>query len=97
MGSLERYKVRFVAKGYTQTYRVDYQETFTPIAKMNMGRILLSLPFNYDWDLQHFDVKNVFLHGDLQKEIYMEIPHGFENNLTTEQVCKLKTTLYGLK
>ena len=51
-GSLERYKVRLVAKGYTQTYGVDYLETFSLIAKMNIVRVLLSLVANYNWDLQ---------------------------------------------
>ena len=49
-GSLERYKARLVAKGYTQTYGVVYQETFAPVAKMNIVRIFLSLTANYDWE-----------------------------------------------
>ena len=51
-GSLERYKAKLVSKGYTQTYEVDYQETFAPVAKMNTIRILLSLAVNFDWELQ---------------------------------------------
>ena len=96
-GSLERYKARLVAKGYTQTYGVVYQETFAPVAKMNIVRILLSLAANYDWELQQYDVKNAFLHGDLEEEIYMEIPLGFRAELKGKRVCKLKKALYGLK
>ena len=96
-GSLERHKARLVAKEYTQTYGVDYQETFAPVAKMNTIRIQLSLPVHYNWKLLlQYDVKNAFLHGDLDEEIYMNIPLGFEGN-TGNKMCKLKKALYGLK
>ena len=96
-GTLERYKVRLVAKGYTQTYRVEYQETFAPIAKMNIVRVLLSLAANCQCSLQQFDVKNAFLHGDLEEEVYMETPPGFSTDFKINSVCKLKKALYGLK
>ncbi|RDX90530.1 hypothetical protein CR513_27601, partial [Mucuna pruriens] len=79
---LERYKARSVAKGYTQTYGIDYEETFAPITKMNTVRVINSLAAHFGWNLQQFDVKNVFLHGELEEEVYMEIPPPKDSILT---------------
>ena len=96
-GSLERYKARLVGKSFTQTYRIDYQETFAPIAKINSIIILLSLAVNCDWPLHQLDVKNTFLNGDLKEEVFMSLPPGFEKSLGSDKVCILKKSLYGLK
>jgi hypothetical protein len=96
-GKIDRYKARLVAKGYNQTYGIDYDETFAPVAKMGTVRTLISCAANFGWSLHQLDMKNAFLHGDLQEEVYMEIPPRFVNEQTVGKICKIKKSLYGLK
>lgn len=79
----------------TQTYEINYQETFAPMAKLNIVRVLLLLAANLDQPLHQLDVKNAFLNDDLE-EVYMEIPPRFETTSNINTVCKLQKSLYGL-
>jgi Reverse transcriptase (RNA-dependent DNA polymerase) len=96
-GKVDRLKARLVAKRYTQTYGIDYEETFAPVAKMNTVRTLISCAVNFRWNLHQLDVKNAFLHGNLKEEVYMKLPPGFDNEQVAGKVCRLKRSLYGLK
>nr|GFB44538.1 retrotransposon protein, putative, Ty1-copia subclass [Tanacetum cinerariifolium] len=71
------YKARLVAKGFTQTYGVDYEETFSPVADIRAIRILIAIAAYYDYEIWQMDVKTAFLNGFLDEEIYMEQPKGF--------------------
>jgi hypothetical protein len=64
-GSVSRYKARSIAKGYAQTYGIDYEETYSPVAKMTTIRAIIAMAATKGWSLYQMDVKNVFLHGDL--------------------------------
>ena len=91
-GSLEWHKTWVVAKGFTQKYGLDYQETFALVAKMNTIRLLLALAAHRGWTLQQYDVKNAFLHGDLTEEIYMALPPGYSSlvpSTPASVVCRL--------
>jgi hypothetical protein len=94
-GQVSRYKARLVAKGFQQIHGIDYDETFAPVAKMESIRLVLPIATVKGWEVHQMNVKNVFLHGDLSKEIYMEKPQGFIQN--SSLVCKLKKSFYGLK
>ncbi|KAL0745175.1 hypothetical protein Bca101_100791 [Brassica carinata] len=96
-GQIERKKTRLVARGFTQTYGEDYIETFAPVAKLHTIRIVLSLAVNLGWGLWQMDVKNAFLQGELEDEVYMYPPPGLEHLVKRGNVLRLKKAIYGLK
>jgi hypothetical protein len=94
-GSVDRFKARLVAKGYSQTAGIDYTETFSPVARFDSIRAVLSVAAAEKLNLHQFDVKTAFLYGTIDELIYMQQPEGFEDG--TDRVCMLKKSLYGLK
>ncbi len=94
-GEVECYKARLVARSFTQTFGVHYNETFAPIAKFVSIHCVLALATIEDMEIHQMDVKTTFLNGDLE-EIYMEQPEGFTQE-SEHLVCKLQKSLYGLK
>jgi histone deacetylase 1/2 len=76
-GSIERYKVRLVAKGFKQRYDLDYKDTFCSVVKPTTIRLLLSLVVTRGWSIRQVDVQNAFLHGILEEEVHLRQPPGF--------------------
>ena len=96
-GKLVKHKARLVVKGFEQMKGIDFDEIFSPVVKMTSIRAMLGLVASLNLELEQMDVKTTFLHGDLEEEIYMEQPEGFEVPGKEHLVCKLKKSLYGLK
>ncbi|GKV15736.1 hypothetical protein SLEP1_g26495 [Rubroshorea leprosula] len=87
-GFVECYKACLVAKGFTQEYGIDYEETFAPVAHPTSVHSLIAIAATKGWKLFQMDVKNAFLNGDLTEEVYMQPPPGLEH--PPNKVCQLK-------
>eukprot|EP00253_Pinus_taeda_P011559 PITA_11559 len=96
-GKIERHKARLVVKGYKQQYGRDYEETFAPVARMEIVRAMLSIEAQNKWKVYQMDVKSAFVNGVLMEEVYIEQPPGYEKKDQEHKVCRLKKNLYGLK
>jgi hypothetical protein len=96
-GTIERYKARLVIKGYSQKEGEDFFDTYSPMARLTIIRVLLFLAASHGLIVHQMDVKTTFINGELDEEIYMEQPARFVANCQEGMVCKLLKSLYGLK
>jgi len=76
-GSAEKYKARFVARGFSQKEVVDHDETFAPMARYTSVRTIIVIASVMGWKLHQMDVKTAFLNGVVDQEVYIEQPRGF--------------------
>jgi hypothetical protein len=96
-GTLDRYKARWVLRGFTQRPGLDFGETFSPVVKPATIRTMLSLVVSHNWVVHQLEVKNAFLHGTLEERVYCAQPSGFVDPSKPDHVCRLNKSLYGLK
>ena len=96
-GSIARHKARLVTKGFHQRPDLDYTESFSPVVKPAIVRIVLSLAIIYGWSLRQIDINNAFLQGSLMEDVFIVQPPGFISQSHPAHVCKLHQALYGLK
>jgi len=96
-GSLDKYKARWVLRGFTQRPGVDYDQTFSPVVKPATIRTALTLAHSRHSPIHQLDVKNAFFHGTLSETVYCSQPTGFANTTHPDHVCRLNKSLYGLK
>ena len=93
-----RYKARLVAKGYSQIHGIDYEETFSPVARFESIRFLIAHAALENWEMHGMDVETAFLNGDLDEVLYITQPEGFKKKGKDEhKVYRLRKAIYGLK
>ena len=96
-GSIEKYKTRFVSRGFSRKEGIDYFETFAPVARYTSIRTIISLVFIFGWKMYQMDVKTAFLNGNIDQEVFIEQLEGFVLHSRDSHVCRLRKALYGLK
>jgi hypothetical protein len=96
-GKVIRNKARLVCKGYAQVEGIDFEETFSPVARLEAIIMFLAFVCFKNFKVYQMDVKSSFLNGNLEEEVYIEQPEGFLLSENKDHVCKLKKALYGLK
>ena len=98
-GAVIRKKARYVARGFSQKDGIDYDETFAPVISFTSLRVLLSLAAEFNMELAQVDIDTAYLYGDIDKELYLAQPEGFEKigKHGEQLVCRLRKSIYGLK
>lgn len=96
-GSIDKYKARLVARGFSQRFGIDYNQTYSPTIRPESLRLLFSLCVEKGYHVHQVDVSTAYLNGDLAEEIYMEQPAGYVDEDHPDYVCRLNKSLYGLK
>jgi len=96
-GSIDKFKSRLVAKGSTQIEGIDYEKTFSPMARFASIRLILAMVAHLDLELFQMDVKTAFLNCNFEEEIYMDQSIDFASKGQEGNVCHLKRFIYGLK
>ncbi|KAJ9551954.1 LOW QUALITY PROTEIN: hypothetical protein OSB04_015999 [Centaurea solstitialis] len=97
IGTIIRNKARLVAQGYRQEEGIDYDETFAPVARLEAIRLFLAFAAHMNFKVYQMDIKNAFLNGKLNEEVYVAQPPGFVDPKFPDHVYKLNKALYGLK
>jgi hypothetical protein len=95
-GTIDKYKTKLVAKGYTQKEGEDFFDTYSPVARLTTIRVLLSLAASHGLLVNQMDIKTTFLNGEFEEEIYMTQPNGLVVKGQEDKVCRLLKSLYGL-
>jgi hypothetical protein len=96
-GSFARHKARWVVCGFSQQPCIDYDDTFSPVVKPATICMVLSLSLSHNWPIHQLDVKNAFLHGQLDEVVYSQQPSGLIDPQNLTHVCRLLKSLYGIK
>ena len=96
-GSIERFRARLVARGFTQVSCIDFDETYSPVIRHITIHLVIALSTSLNWHTKQLDMKNAFLHGNSKEIVYIEQPPGFVDLYNPDHVCLLHKSLYGIK
>jgi hypothetical protein len=95
-GAVSKHKARIVVKGYARRHSIDYDEVFSPMARLDLVHLLITLTAHEGWEMHYIEIKLTFLNDELLKEVYVEHPTGFIVASKKHKVFKLRKVLYGL-